>query len=120
MAAKIMQRLCIRYGLTTFRLEKRTKRRNQWRCIACNKEHSISHRQKVKRALLEEAGGRCKICGYNRSIRALHFHHLDPKTKSFNVSGKTMSLAVAQSEAAKCMLLCANCHAEVEDGLIQI
>ncbi|HEV2820015.1 MAG TPA: hypothetical protein VGW11_05860, partial [Solirubrobacteraceae bacterium] len=49
---------------------------------------------------------------------ALHFHHVDPKTKAFSLSfaGVTRSIAAAREEAAKCVLVCANCHAEVEAG----
>jgi len=59
------------------------------------------------------------VCGYDRAILNLHFHHVDPSTKSFGVSmcrGK--SLARFREEAGKCVLLCANCHGEVESGVI--
>lgn len=67
---------------------------------------------------MREAGGRCVICGYDRHIGALHFHHLDPDQKSFSIAhgGITRSLARAREEVKKCVLLCANCHAEVEAG----
>jgi hypothetical protein len=73
----------------------------------------------VKRILVDEAGGRCGICGYDRAIGALHFHHLDPASKRFAVtsSGHTIGLSRAREEAAKCVLLCANCHVEVESGI---
>ncbi len=64
------------------------------------------------------AGG--GICGYNRSVSSLHFHHVDPTTKSFAVNmahGK--SLAAFKAEARKCVLVCANCHGEIEAGLTQ-
>lgn len=72
--------------------------------------------------LVEEHGGACTLCGYNRSQRALHFHHVDPQNKSFNVSfkGKTSSIKKMREEAAKCALVCSNCHAEIEDGLTNI
>jgi len=40
-------------------------------------------------------------------------------TKAFSLSfaGVTRSIAAARDEAAKCALLCANCHAEVEAGV---
>lgn len=28
-------------------------------------------------------GGKCIVCGYNKSIRALQFHHLDPTQKDY-------------------------------------
>lgn len=66
-----------------------------------------------------EAGGGCAHFGYDRSIRALHFHHVDPEMKRFHLSygGFARSLAAARMRSAKCVLLCANCHAEVEAGI---
>jgi hypothetical protein len=62
------------------------------------------------------------LCGYAKSVVALQFHHVDPSAKRFALSreGVTRSLARAREEAAKCVLLCANCHAEVEAGLAQL
>jgi cytochrome c553 len=50
----------------------------------------------------------------------LHFHHVDPSKKSFSLTvamGK--SLAVLREEAKKCVLVCANCHGEIEAGHIK-
>jgi hypothetical protein len=68
---------------------------------------------------VEGAGGCCAICGYARCLRALEFHHRDPAQKAFGVAlhGVTRSLARARAEAAKCVLLCSNCHMEVEHGM---
>ena len=57
-----------------------------------------------------------------RSTAALHFHHVDPSEKEFAAlpRGLTRSIAEARAEAAKCVLLCANCHAEVEAGVATI
>ena len=81
-----------------------------------------ARRRRVKQVLVEEAGGRCALCGHDRCIRALHFHHVDPSTKSFTVShgGVTASIARARGEAAKCILLCSNCHAEVESKRVEV
>lgn len=87
------------------------------RCVA---EAVTRRHQKIKRILVEEAGGRCAICGYDRCIINLHFHHVDPNEKSFNMSisgGK--AIASYRAEAAKCVLVCANCHGEIEMGLVQ-
>jgi hypothetical protein len=72
--------------------------------------------------LLEEAGGRCVVCGYDRCVAALHFHHIDPSQKNFSLAlgGNTRSLAKARAEASKCVVLCANCRAEVESGLTDV
>jgi hypothetical protein len=62
------------------------------------------------------------LCGYARCHAALQFHHLDRTTKRFALSreGVTRSLARAREEAEKCVLLCANCHAEVEAGFVEL
>lgn len=90
-----------------------------WRCRLCRQDAVARRRRRVKRILVEEAGGGCLICGYDRVPGALQFHHVDPATKRFTVSsnGYTISIASAREEAAKCVLLCANCHAEVEAGI---
>ena len=61
-------------------------------------------------------------CGYDRSMAGLHFHHLEPADKAFALSGRGMALSLeaARAEAAKCVLLCSNCHAEVEAGLASL
>ena len=71
---------------------------------------------------MAEAGGRCCVCGYDRYLGALVFHHLDPGEKRLQISwnGVTQSLAALRAEAKKCALLCSNCHAEVEGGVAMV
>ncbi|MGH2922405.1 MAG: HNH endonuclease signature motif containing protein [Solirubrobacterales bacterium] len=91
-----------------------------WSCKRCIGEAVTRRKQKLKRVLVEEAGGCCTVCGYDRCIINLTFHHVDPKEKSFSMSmavGK--SIARFRSEAKKCVLVCANCHGEIEAGLIE-
>ena len=67
----------------------------------------------VKHKLILYKGGKC---GYNKCEGALHFHHLNPKEKEFTVSqinlNEYFTLEKLYKEVDKCMLLCANCHAE--------
>ena len=78
-------------------------------------------RRKVKRTLVEEAGGACRVCGYDRCITALEFHHLEPADKQFNLSHRSArSMTSSRAEAQKCVLLCANCHSEVEAGMLAL
>jgi hypothetical protein len=85
-------------------------------------ERVAARRRRAKEILVEEAGGACRACGYDIYIGALHFHHRDPALKRFAVShaGTTGSLRAMREEARKCVLLCANCHAEVEAGLVRL
>ncbi len=72
--------------------------------------------------LVSEAGGCCRLCGYDRCVAALEFHHLDPTTKQFGVAqqGVARSIERLRVEVRKCVLLCSNCHAEVESGVSAI
>ncbi len=113
-----VMRSCSRHGVTEFWLEGR----GYYRCKRCRMDRVSERRRKMKLILVAEAGGRCKICGYSRCVSALHFHHVDPSSKRFHLSmqGATRALATARAEMAKCVLLCANCHAEVEAGLLSV
>jgi transposase len=93
-----------------------------WRCTRCNAVFVAAWRRRLKQRLVAEAGGACAVCGYDRCQTALQFHHLDPATKRFSLSHKGLarSYAEAREEAQKCVLLCANCHAEVEAGFLRL
>jgi transposase-like protein len=108
---------CPVHGIT-----RHVRRDTGYRCALCRSGDVSKRRRKLKRMLLDEAGGACRLCGYDRCVAALHFHHVDPTTKSFalGVTGVTRSLEVARAEARKCIVLCANCHAEVENGLTDV
>jgi transposase len=109
---------CLHHGETEFWMEGR----GAYRCLACRRERVAARRRRVKQILVAEAGGSCRMCGYSRCLAALHFHHLDPGTKRFAMGrdGVTRSLAEMREEAGGCVLLCANCHAEVEAGIVRI
>ena len=68
-----------------------------------------------KRQLVESAGGCCVRCGYRANLAALTWHHRKPAHKSFNLDLRALSnrsMAEVEVELSKCILLCANCHAE--------
>lgn len=112
-------RTCSRHGLCEFAHYSAGNGNYRWKCKRCVAEAVTRRHQRVRRILIEEAGGACAICGYSRCLISLHFHHLDPATKSFGMTSATgKSLAARQAEARKYVLLCANCHAEVEAGLV--
>jgi hypothetical protein len=94
----------------------RTK--NQSKPKANSSQYVISWRQKAKIRAIKYKGGSCQICGYNKCVRALSFHHLDRSHKDFGIGGISRSWNAILLELDKCILLCANCHAEVHSGLL--
>lgn len=53
----------------------------------------------------------CVKCGEDRKC-SIHFHHIDPKEKSVNLSHGSIGKARMLEEVKKCVCLCANCHEE--------
>jgi len=80
------------------------------------KEYYSGKRYKIKKELVDYKGGSCEICGYNKSLRALQFHHTNPKEKDFNIGGTTTFNEMVKKELDKCILVCANCHSEIHDN----
>jgi len=79
----------------------------------------IRRRRKLKRLAVEYKGGKCEICGYDKYLGALDFHHTDPNQKDFGLSssGITRAWNLIKQELDKCVLVCANCHREIHAGL---
>ena len=116
--ALVITMTCPHHDDTEFILEGR----GFYRCRRCRSEAVVRRRRKVKAILVAEAGGRCRVCGYSRHVGALQFHHLDPDLKRMTLSARGIgySLDTLREEARKCVLLCSNCHAEVESGIAAI
>jgi len=115
-----MIRECKKHGSTEYFSSIVKGKHCGWRCRKCASEAVIKRRRVMKELLVKEAGGKCFICGYNKYMGALNFHHLDPKQKDFSLSAgnTTRGIETLRKEAAKCILLCVRCHAEVEAGIV--
>ena len=118
-AGDLRQRItstCRKHGSTEFAL--RTD--GYYRCLRCSTEAVQRWRRNARRRLIEEFGGACALCGFDEPI-CLEFHHLDRETKSFGFAarGITRSYESLREEATKCVLLCSNCHALVEAGILR-
>ncbi len=79
-------------------------------------------RYKKKRMAVEYKGGKCNICGYEKCLSALDFHHKNPQEKVFSINGNGLCLSwkKTKEELDKCVLLCANCHREAHNGITLI
>ncbi len=91
--------------------------RRQYLVLAVTKR-----RHKIKQMAIEYKGSKCLICNHSKHSGALELHHIDPKQKSFGIGqkGYTRSWQKVKEELDKCVLLCANCHREVEAGVTQL
>lgn len=108
--ADIKSMICKRHGLTEFVL----RSDGFYRCKKCASESVSERRRKLKEEIVKYKGGRCEICGYNKCIGALEFHHLDPDEKDFQISnGSPKTLEKLKKESDKCILVCSNCHREI-------
>ena len=111
----IETRECPKHGLVKFRLDTS----GRWRCSKCSSEAVQRRRYKTKELAVEHMGGKCQICGYDKCISALEFHHINPEEKDFGIgqNGYTRSFEKVKKELEKCILVCSNCHREIHAGL---
>lgn len=75
-------------------------------------------RKTIKQKAVDYLGGKCKICGYNKCLAALEFHHRNPKEKERAISSLHKTWNKIKEELDKCDLLCSNCHREVHSKWI--
>ena len=79
-----------------------------------NYRHVKTNRRNAKEKLVKYKGGKCEICGYDKCVEALEFHHKNPEEKDFSISSyAVLSFKKLKEEADKCILVCANCHREI-------
>lgn len=86
------------------------KRKSTW-CKKCLHKYQAQRWIQRKVKAVEIMGGKCCCCGYNKNLSALHFHHLRDKDADWGDIRQRAWEKVVE-ELKKCILLCANCHAE--------
>jgi len=101
------------------------------RCKKCFAQETRDVRHRNKERAIELKGGACQLCGYKKCLDALVFHHRDPATKNeqlrmgqsqhvYSVTGFVRTWDLIEKEIAKCVLVCKNCHSEIEAGLVDV
>lgn len=93
---------------------------NRQCCYECMPDGIQLTRGMFLAKIKESYGAKCIRCGYNKCIKALEFHHLNPAEKDFTISNDHFKLSEAVQETKKCILLCSNCHKELHDNLWNI
>ena len=89
-------------------------------CYDCMPDGIQLTRSMFLAKIKEIRGGKCIKCGYDRCIKALEFHHIDPTQKDFTISNDHFRLQEAVEEVKKCILICSNCHRELHDNMWNI
>lgn len=114
-----MYKLCVNCNteksLNDFHYKNSKGTYNSW-CKDCVYNKQKKRWKDRKRKAVEMLGNQCSWCGYNRNLAAFHFHHLDPTKKNFSWSKlRLCSWETVIEELKNCILLCANCHAELHN-----
>ena len=84
--------------------------------MALAKETVYAKRNETVRRRREELirlhGGICADCKHGYETYIYDFHHVDPCTKQFTLTGKNLTRKWSDvlQESDKCVLLCPNCH----------
>ncbi|MFA7289203.1 MAG: hypothetical protein WC055_10025 [Melioribacteraceae bacterium] len=88
-------------------------------CKSCLNSLTVDRQRNLKKQCIKYKGGKCIVCNYDKYDGALEFHHLIPEEKDFTIGQyKNRSFENLKSELDKCVLLCSNCHREVEGGIV--
>ena len=88
--------------------------------MAKTKNKSTRYKNRQKQKAVEFFGGKCQICGYNKCLAALTFHHVDSESKLWNMSRIFYyKWETVLTELEKCILICANCHNEIHQGITE-
>lgn len=138
MTKKICSKCKTEKELSDFRRDKSKKDGRQSYCKLCARDHfksrysesygesynkrNVERRNRHAEMLQEYKHDKsCLCCDESENI-CLDFHHVDPTSKSFTVSGQSMGRNWEQieQEISKCVLLCSNCHRKFHAGLIDL
>lgn len=98
---------------------RRGKENSSVYCKKCTTIQVVERTKKLKQEMVNYKGGCCEICGYNKYIGALDFHHINPDQKDFTIAKVRQYKfdELIKKELDKCMLVCSNCHREIHGGL---
>jgi hypothetical protein len=91
-------------------------------CRRCRSVREIKRNQckaiERKLELIKSREGKCEMCGYEKCLAALEFHHINPTQKVHRICYSLGRVSNKEFEKIKeerdgCLLLCANCHREM-------
>ena len=106
--------------ISKFDKNKGTKDGFTYYCKECRKttRKKTNIAKTKKQQLVDYKGSKCSVCGYNKCLSALTFHHCKGE-KEFDITKGIFSgysIEKLKQEADKCILVCFNCHMEIHYG----
>lgn len=75
-----------------------------------------ARKREARRVYVRNIKEKCFICGYDKCKTALEFHHVDEKAHAISRL-MTAAQEVIDREIERCIVVCANCHREIHEGL---
>lgn len=104
-------------------VKQRVSRYNaEYQANPANKQRRREAYLKLRKHIWDLLGPVCQRCGYDKSIAALHFHHLNPLDKANHkdtlgvwLCSKSLEYITGKIRTTPHIILCANCHAEEHD-----
>lgn len=106
---------CVKCHKITDDFGKNGNRLHSW-CRSCVKAYNLSKYEETRNYIFS-LKTKCSRCGYDKNPTALEFHHPNDD-KELSISRYTRhpfckhTKELIDKEAAKCEILCANCHRE--------
>jgi len=102
--------------------EKRKAYDTNWNNLNRQRKRDINKKWKAKQQEAFQSIKnlyKCYFCSEANSV-CLDFHHVNPKTKKFNVAKMSGSFSMENllNEISKCVVLCANCHRKLHANLL--
>jgi hypothetical protein len=83
-------------------------------------EWKHSKNRRTKFLAVKYKGGKCEICGYDKNPMAMDFHHVNSTEKKYNIAQiRHRTWNFLKHEIDKCLLLCALCHRELENPMME-
>ena len=91
-----------------------TGRKRRFCSPQCKNKFYVTRRRKaLKKKAVDYKGGKCAVCGYDKCLEALSFHHSGDKEFGVSAKGYTRAWEAVRTEIDECLLVCNNCHAEI-------
>ena len=117
-------KFCKIHGNSKHELNKIVGNKKYYKCRICKNSRKSDIRKNNKYQLVEYMGKKCQICKYSKCLSALEIHHIVPKEKTLEFSkiSRDNKLQDYRNEIdnTPCILVCANCHREIHEGMILI